>query len=77
MDHLSAALLAGSQHCSPADCMGDEGGMEGWRDGGMRRGEQEKNKIKITHGIPKKEKKKRMDDLVGEKRWRESDGGKE
>ena len=42
MDHLSAAL-AGSQHCTQPDCMGNEGrdgGMERWRDGGMEGGKE-------------------------------------
>lgn len=49
MDHLSAAL-AGSQHCTQPDCMGNEG-----RDGGMKEGREEKKDERCREGVKKKE----------------------
>lgn len=48
MDHLSAAL-AGSQHCTQPDCMGNEG-----RDGGMKEGREEKKDERCREGVKKK-----------------------
>lgn len=47
MDHLSAAL-AGSQHCTQPDCMGNEG-----RDGGMKEGREEKKDERCREGVKK------------------------
>lgn len=68
MDHLSAAL-AGSQHCTQPDCMGNEG-----RDGGMKEGREEKKDERCREGVKKKRKyiyiykpKKRVTRLRGKK----------
>lgn len=65
MDHLSAAL-AGSQHCTQPDCMGNEG-----RDGGMEEGREEKKDERCREGVKKNKKiyitQKRVTRLRGKK----------